>query len=254
MSANLFVTATGRPAVLAHRGMGQGTSTSGHRENTLDSLQRAVEEGADWVECDVQLSSDNDLVLTHNVVHDGRTIRATTTAELLDRGLDTLTDAHERLPRHVGFDLDVKISLADVPGRLPDLFADVVAWAEKAQSERPLLLVSFCPTLPARSGGVPLGWMTNPGSWYYESVVSAVRMGAAVAGVHARDVLDVPPGCPTAVEVGGFARDYGIAVKAWGVEPGDVSALVAGGVTGLCGDDVAGIAAAVADLPGLPAT
>lgn len=248
MSADLFLAATGQPAVVAHRGMGPGLGPGGVRENTLDSLLRAVDEGADWVECDVQLSADGDLVLTHNVLHDGRAIRTTTTADLLRRGLDTLVDAHEKIPRRVGFDLDVKISMFDLPGRGPDLFAEVIAWAQSAVSERPVLLVSFCPTLLDAPVGVPLGWMTNMSAWYYESVVSAVRMGATVAGVHADDVLDVPAGCPTAEEVATLARANGVAVKAWGVEPEDVPALVERGVTGLCGDDVAGLAAAVAAL------
>lgn len=248
MSADLFSAATGLPAVLAHRGTGPGVRPDGLRENTLNALLRAVDDGADWLECDVQLSADGDLVLSHDVLHDGRAVRATGTGDLLGRGLDTLAEVHARIPPHVGFDLDVKVGLADLPGRRPDLFASVARWAAAARAERPMLLVSFCPSVLAVGGEVPRGWMTNRTAWYHESVVSAVRLGAAVVGVHADDVLDVPPGCPPAEEVAAFARDSGVAVKAWGVQPHDVPALVRRGVTGLCGDDVAGLAAAVAGL------
>ncbi len=252
MSADIFTvpgsTNGERPAVIAHRGSGPGRGPSGYLENTFGSLRWAVDLGADWVECDVQLSADGDLILTHNVIHDGRAIRQMTTEELLSSGFDTLDDAHARLPLHVGLDLDIKISMYDVPGRSPDLFGRVAEWASSAGGERPIVLVSFCPTLPAVAADVPLGWMTNPGAWYYESVVSAVRMGASVCGAHADDIITPPPGCPSSEEVAAFAREHGMAIKAWGVTPANVEALHAGGVTGLCGDDVAGIAAAVRKL------
>lgn len=248
MGADLFTLATGTPAVLAHRGTGPGVGLAGLRENTLDALLRAVDDGADWVECDVQFSADGDLVLAHNVVRDGRAVRGTSTADLRSRGLDTLADAHARLPAHIGFDLDVKVSLADLPGLDRDLFRSVADWAAEAGRSRPVLIASFCPTVLETRVDVPLGWMANRTAFYYESVVSAVRMGAAAVGVHAEDVLHVPEGCPPAEEVDDFARRHDLAVLAWGVEPRDVGELVRLGVTGLCADDVPGAAAALAAL------
>lgn len=248
MSRDLFTAASGCPAVLAHRGTGPGVGSTGLRENTLEALLQAVDDGADWVECDVQFSADGDLVLTHNVIRDGRAVRGTSTADLRVRGLDTLAEAHARLPAHIGFDLDVKVSLADLPGLDRDLFASAAAWAARARAVRPVLITSFCPTVLDARVGVPLGWMANRTAYYYESAVSAVRMGASVVGVHAEDVLDVPEGCPPSEEVGEFARRHDLGVLAWGVEPRDVPALVRLGVTGLCADDVPGVARVLAGL------
>lgn len=248
MSATIFSADPIRPVVVAHRGSGPGLSLLGHRENTVGGLQWAAACGADWIECDVQLSADGDLVLQHNVLLDGRTLRGSSTRELRRRGVQTVAEAHEALPAGVGIDLDLKISLADVSAQDQVLFQAAIDWADQARTERPLLLSSFCPSLLQHRTSVPLCWRANRSAWYYESVVSAVRLGAPVAGLHADDVLDEPADCPTGAEVGAFAREHDVAVLAWGVRPADVPALVGRGVTGLCGDDVPGLVRAVREL------
>jgi len=50
-----------RPLILGHRGMGTGTG-----ENSLLSLVRAVQVGADGVELDLQLTGDGVLVVNHD--------------------------------------------------------------------------------------------------------------------------------------------------------------------------------------------
>jgi len=50
-----------RPQVMAHRGASKIAP-----ENTLSALRRAVEAGADWVEIDVQLTADSQVVLFHD--------------------------------------------------------------------------------------------------------------------------------------------------------------------------------------------
>lgn len=248
MSATLFTRSSARPAVIAHRGSGPGVGPGGHRENTVGAVLWAVANGADWVEIDVQASADGDLVLYHNVLLDGRAIGETSTRELVDAGLCTLTEVHEQLPDHIGMNLDVKVGLLDATGDVPDLFARVSHWAAAVASSRRLLVTSFCPTVARPACPVPVGLLRGRSSWYYESVAAAVRMGAEAVAVHAADVVDVPRDCPGAEEVARFARDRDLAVLAWGVVPADVAELAARGVTGLCGDDVPGIAAAVADL------
>jgi glycerophosphoryl diester phosphodiesterase len=50
-----------RPWIIGHRG-----AAGVRRENTLASFRRAVEEGADWLELDVQLSADGELAVVHD--------------------------------------------------------------------------------------------------------------------------------------------------------------------------------------------
>jgi glycerophosphoryl diester phosphodiesterase len=75
-------TRTGRPLVFAHRG-----SSAAEPEHTLAAYLRAIEEGADGVECDVRLTRDGQLVCVHdrrlNRVSNGRGLVSThTLAEL----------------------------------------------------------------------------------------------------------------------------------------------------------------------------
>jgi glycerophosphoryl diester phosphodiesterase len=75
-------TPTGRPLVFAHRG-----SSVAEPEHTLAAYLRAIEEGADGVECDVRLTRDGQLVCVHdrrlNRVSNGRGLVSTSTlAEL----------------------------------------------------------------------------------------------------------------------------------------------------------------------------
>ena len=48
--------------VIAHRG-----ASADERENTLPAFERAIELGADFVELDVQVSSDGVLVVFHDL-------------------------------------------------------------------------------------------------------------------------------------------------------------------------------------------
>ena len=68
---------TGRPAVFAHRG-----SSIAEPEHTLAAYLRAIEEGADGLECDVRLTSDGQLVCVH------------------DRRLDRVSNGRGRVSTH----------------------------------------------------------------------------------------------------------------------------------------------------------
>jgi glycerophosphoryl diester phosphodiesterase len=75
-------TLTGRPLVFGHRG-----SSVAEPEHTLAAYLRAIEEGADGVECDVRLTRDGQLVCVHDRrldrVSNGRGLVSTSTlAEL----------------------------------------------------------------------------------------------------------------------------------------------------------------------------
>lgn len=49
------------PLIIAHRG------ASGYqRENTLNAFALAYEQGASWIECDVQLTQDHETVIFHD--------------------------------------------------------------------------------------------------------------------------------------------------------------------------------------------
>jgi glycerophosphoryl diester phosphodiesterase len=102
----------GQPLVIAHRG------ASGERpENTLSAFERAADRGAPWVELDVQLTRDDQLVVIH------------------DPTLDRTTSGHGLVRDHTLAELDQLdaggwFAPAYAGERIPTLAA-VLAWARK---------------------------------------------------------------------------------------------------------------------------
>jgi glycerophosphoryl diester phosphodiesterase len=112
----------GQPLVIAHRG-----ASAERPENTLSAFERAAELGAPWVELDVQLTRDDQLVVIHDSTLDRTTdghggVRDHTLAELerLDAGRwFAPACAGERIPtlaavlawarhRRIGVDIEIK--------------------------------------------------------------------------------------------------------------------------------------------------
>jgi glycerophosphoryl diester phosphodiesterase len=87
------------PLVLAHRGASWDAP-----ENTLDALELAVAQGADYVEFDVRLAGDGTLVLCHDPVPDP-----------CPPGLSTLDEALSALRGRVGLAVEIKEDRAMEP-------------------------------------------------------------------------------------------------------------------------------------------
>lgn len=82
-----------RPRVIAHRG-----ASHAHADNSWPAFEAAVAEGADAIECDVQITKDGVLIVRHDLAIDGALV-AQLTAEIL----------HARAPETV-------------------IFSDLIAW------------------------------------------------------------------------------------------------------------------------------
>lgn len=99
-----------RPAIWAHRG-----ASGNHPENTREAFEGARQEGADWVELDVRLTFDGELVVSHDAFYaDGRGVWMTPAAER-PPGILTLSEA---LAACVGMGVNVEIK--NSPGDLGD--------------------------------------------------------------------------------------------------------------------------------------
>lgn len=241
---DLFLRDDGTAGVVSHR----ATNARGLHPNTVPALREVVAEGADWVEMDVQLSADGDLVLHHNVMHEGDEIRHLSTREIQRRGMATLAEAANTVPSRVGLFLDVKHSIPDAPGEDEhDLFSTVSAWADDVSRSRPVAMVSFCPTLlKPDTSVVSVGVSAHLTTPLYQTLASSALYGSSVAMVHADDILSFGDEY-TDVDACVRAIDrFDVAVVAWAVEPADVPGLLGRGVTGLCGDDVPALLAASA--------
>jgi len=88
--------------VIAHRG-----SSADERENTLPAFEQAIRDGADYVELDVQASSDGVLVVFHDLDLDRLTplrgpLRARSLAELREHAIPTFEDVLELTRGRIG--------------------------------------------------------------------------------------------------------------------------------------------------------
>jgi glycerophosphoryl diester phosphodiesterase len=110
-------TTTTVPLVEA-RPFGEGSALVGHRggadgafpDNSLDAFATARDRGADWVELDVRLSADQDVVLSHDpVTAGGLEVATSTSADLAADGIATLVEALDVIDEHrLGVNVEIK--------------------------------------------------------------------------------------------------------------------------------------------------
>jgi len=94
--------------VIAHRG-----SSAAEPENTLPAFERAIADGADFVEFDVQLAADGVPVVFHDAELDRLTpltgpLRRRSAAELKDAGISTLDEVLEVVRGRIGVMAELK--------------------------------------------------------------------------------------------------------------------------------------------------
>ena len=94
--------------VIAHRG-----ASADEKENTLPAFERAIELGADYVEFDVQASSDGGLVVFHDLGLDRLTpvsgpLRERPLAELRELGIPTLEEVLDLTAGRIGVMAELK--------------------------------------------------------------------------------------------------------------------------------------------------
>jgi len=94
--------------VIAHRG-----ASADEQENTLPAFERAIEDGADYVELDVQASVDGALVVFHDTTLGRLTplhgpLRRRYLAELREVGIPTLDDVLELTRGRIGVMAELK--------------------------------------------------------------------------------------------------------------------------------------------------
>lgn len=238
---------TGRPTVLAHRGLGRGT-VDGLVENSLPSLLAAAALGVDWVELDVTRSADDVLVVHHNpATGRGEFLVEVTARQLAGQGVSTLADVLDALPVQVAVDLDLKTVLEDAPGGWGSGTVALVAPVLAAEvRRRQVLTTSFDVAallwLREQVPGLALGlisWVDFP---LRTAVTAAAHLDLDVVGLHhgsfgANRIEPGPVHRPPArsVEV---AHQAGLEVLAWCPGPEAVGPLVTAGVDAVCVNDV----------------
>lgn len=99
-----------KPNIVAHRG-----ASAAHPENTVAAFRGALAEGADWVELDVRLSADGELVVHHDAFYSNGLGVATAAASARPATVPLLASA---LDACTGMGVNVEIK--NSPGDLGD--------------------------------------------------------------------------------------------------------------------------------------
>ncbi len=254
MSTNPWLRAQ-RPLVIAHRGHSIALP-----ENTLEAYRRAIELGAEMIECDVNMTRDGHLVMIHDWTLERTTDGTGRVADLtldevraLDAGssfspefagcrVPTTLEALE-LGREAGIQMcfEVKGETPEAYGRvaeaLVDLFVarDALGWAcmssydheALARAKRRVPELMLAPErLPDDVPAVPT-----------EAVRQASALGAPVIQNHWRFLTP---------DLVGALHDAGIAVWSWPTTADDeIAVSIEVGADGVMGDDVAAMVRAV---------
>ncbi|MCB9743652.1 MAG: glycerophosphodiester phosphodiesterase [Alphaproteobacteria bacterium] len=235
----------GRPRIIAHRG------ASAHApENTLAAFRLAIDEGADGVECDLQLSADGEVVLIHDTELTRTTDREGPVASQPAEALAEADAGAWFHPRFAGEGVPRLAELLALPGagllllELKDagpagfealVTATLAAMGEAA--ERCVLMSFHEAALRAVVGRAPAVWLLDADAACRPGVFQDAReLGVQAVGVQAS-------GLTAARMTTAHALD--LAVFAWTVNEGErARQLVEAGVDALITDAPARIRAA----------
>ena len=105
------ISGTNDPIVVSHRGNTLGPNAkNAPAENSLEAVRKAVEEGWSWVEIDLQVTKEGEIVLAHDNTINGISVAAFTLKELQEKNvnLSTLHTVLEAYGDSIGFCLEIK--------------------------------------------------------------------------------------------------------------------------------------------------
>lgn len=247
-----------KPTVVGHRGFGSGT-TSGYRENSVESFLAAARSGVRWVELDVRRSSDGELMIWHDPRSPaGRPIITQTAAELGAEGIVVLADVLAALPADVGVNIDVKTVIEDATEpELRRTHALLAAALGDYGGTRPFLVSSFDPSVPvyllghaARADTAALGLITSENLSADQCVAAAANLGLDAACVYTAtlhlDRGEDAPGRGSAAHTIELAHLAGLEVMTWTATPAQAVRAAAAGIDAVCVDDIPAVRAALA--------
>lgn len=226
------------PKVIAHRG-----ASHAHPDNSRAAFEAAIAEGADAIECDVQLSADGILVVRHDLALNGDLVADLSAAEIARRApetmrFDDLLDWQRN--REIGLLVEIK-DRAAVPALATALSADDAAAITVAGFDT-IAVHRFKQQRPDMPTSIMIG-----------SVVTVDAMIAAARDVGAETVHPCwearAPRASALLTASDVARlhDAGLAVTLWHEErPAELETLIALGVDAICTDTPATLRSLIA--------
>jgi len=221
-----------QPAVIAHRG-----ASAAAPENSLKAFRLAGEMGADWVELDIHLTADEQIVVIHDATYPDGRLAWHTPADDRPPGICLLAEALEVCASaHMSVNIEIKALPgepdADSGPRLVEVLLAFLGDPARANhSPDQLLITSFWPPTidDVRSNSViPTGWLTLDTT---EPTMSAERLRTkGHVAINPWDPLITP-------ELVTAAHASGLTINAWTVnDPGRMQELAQWGVDGIITD------------------
>ena len=205
--------------VVAHR----GASAANPPGNTIAAFAEAVAQGADWVELDVHLTADGEIVVHHDpVLADGRVLGELSAADLPD----VIPTLAEVLAACSPLAVNVEIKPDGVDALRSSLIAKVVELLQSEAPSRDFLVTSFdhdiCDQVRALDATLPTGLLNAHGDSLQADLDRAGSAGHVAInpwfGLVTKEFVD-------------RAHALGIAVNVWTVdEPEQMRALADMGV------------------------
>lgn len=216
----------GRPIILGHRG-----SPKLSQENTIASFRLALEEGADGIELDVQITLDGVPIVFHDdEFATGEKICDLTFAEMREvaHGLQANVPTLEEVLREMSGKGFVNIELKTAGHE-----ADLVALVRKIMPKETFLFSSFLPevitTYRALAPDVPAIWIVSQ-KMCLGDALDFVRQidGSGIAFFH--DLITA--------ELAGFFKIHNVPLFTWTVnDPAEAKRLIDLGVSGIITDE-----------------
>jgi glycerophosphoryl diester phosphodiesterase len=210
-----------RPLIYAHRG-----ASMDHLENTLPAFVGALDQGADWVELDVHLAADGELVVHHDHAYaDGRVIAETPS----EHRPDTVPLLSEALDACVGMGVNIELKVDQHGTDLAARVVELVAERRSAGVDQELLLSSF------DERTLDLAHALDPGLAFAQLLFDLSEDPAAVERAAERGAVAINPWDPFVDhELMERCRSLGLAVNPWTVDDRDrIVELAVLGVDGI---------------------
>ncbi|MCK5318133.1 MAG: hypothetical protein KAJ55_09470, partial [Anaerolineales bacterium] len=166
-----------KPYVMAHRG-----NQVAFPENTISAFQQALQDGADLIETDLNLSADDVFMC----IHDGTVNRTTdgsgavaeislselkvfnaaaTRPDLPSEPIPTLGDLAEILPADIGLALELKTDRFLEPATCRRLAQELEQFGLKARTVVLSFSLTRLDTLRMVAPELPVGWITLSKAW-----------------------------------------------------------------------------------------
>jgi len=199
--------------VIAHRGVSAEAS-----DNSIETFELAIEQGADLIETDVQITRDGVLVLEHDFDIDGQSVAASSYAELLTckPHLVTVAQALVRYGDRMPFCWEVKAN--GVETALVQLVKDIASPSIWQRTEFTSFYWGCVIQLRQLAPDNPVGWLTR--EWDESAIEKVASAGLSQICPPAQAVIDQP----NFVQI---AHDAGLNVRVWQVTSADMIASLA---------------------------